>query len=338
MKTTNILLTFAAIGLLASCEDEICLLDPNSEPQRLTVNAICTTGETDNHVLVSRTAPIQPEMVSASHLTLWVNGEMTEEYPTYVNGTPLTTQFHPNDEVRLEIADGKQKASAQVTVPQAIEIVGIDTLHFNYAELDNSGIKPYVRFLIHLRQPAGQQGEQYYRLTLHHEITTYHVIYLKDNIIQQIDSPKVCFSQYQYDYDAALSESSVKINDDNGFIEWLETMPNKYGLFRSSFFKDGEYTLCVDVPSEIWWEGIGHHIVYRFRVHTLPKIEYLYLNAVNALTWYDADMFTSNPVILPSNIEGGAGIFSISSVTEACVEERNITHHVGDHYEHLGFF
>ena len=187
--------------------------------------------------------------------------------------------------------------------------------------------------MIHLRMPEGMKGLQFFRL----EHTRYSKVFNGGRCTYDAEGhtrwyeiwyrPEIGFD-YEYDFDPALSENSSKASDedDDYSLELFDDVPNKYGLFCSNYFKDGRYTLYVDVPDEVFKDSeVGYRTVYTFRVVTLPRIEYYYLWSATALTEvFESGVFFSNPPIVPSNIEGGTGIFSIGAVAADSLDDNQL--------------
>ncbi|MBP5680675.1 MAG: DUF4249 family protein [Bacteroidales bacterium] len=334
MKKIFVFGNIVLLLLMAACveRDAGYILHPD-EASRLVVNALWTTADSLPTVNICRTGCLQTAPVKDCETELWVNGQCVS------NGSDTVFNYRPQpgDHVELLVSGEGEKVSASADVLQPIIIESMDTLHVRKLKSHESNdTKPYVRFMIHLRMPEGMKGMQYFRL----ELNRYSKVFAGGSCSygedgrprwRQIWFNEEYKSDYEYDFDPALSENASNVSDDDEddySLEFFDDVPNKYGLFCNNFFKDGRYTLYVDVPNNVVHsleDEVGFQIVYHFRIVTLPRIEYYYLWSATALTEvFESGVFFSNPPIIPSNIEGGTGIFSIGAVADVSLDDNQL--------------
>lgn len=340
---------------------------------KLVVNALWSTDTPEGQQLeLHMTGMKEAQRVSdEATFRMTVNGkevdaihayEYSDEYlltsSTADNGLYFSSyDFQPGDKVSLWVQVNDRTVEAKTSVPYPIEITSVDTLHIQKYIKDQKNLEDCIRFLIHLRQPAEMRGNQYFRLALTTTTTCYEAFFDRtwdntvgypvfDNIVDRIFNYKYTSTIYEYDADIALKGSEHNTDEDDSYIEWSTYPKNIYGLFNNSVFKQGEYTLCVDVENKLPWSYVqlsdtelndfnclraGYETQFCIEVHTLTRMEYYYLNALAALANYDSDELTTLPPVVPSNIEGGAGIFSISAKASATITEGpGQTLHEGD--------
>jgi len=322
---------------LVSCEESAGWIDEMEVTPELVVSALWTTDSIVNQDLsVHMTGMHSYTDVNEFEQAITVNGQSCD----------LNYCFQPGDQVKLKVKAKGHQAEATTTVPQPLEIVGVDTIHIQKKRDYDNEIEDYLRFLVHVRQPEGMKGNQYFRLEVQSDFSYYTYFcethwdmhaghYVTNPCIDYITHWTESSQRYLYDADIALKENEQSSSSEDDYIEWTEAPKNIYGTFRNTVFKKGEYTLCIDVNNTISWayfnHGYGTEEVedhragylhsFTFRMYTTPRIEYLYLNALSALSNYSPGDITTIPPVVPSNIEGGTGIFSISAKTEFTLTE-----------------
>ena len=334
MQHTSFLFVFSFLALCTSCFDKDAgyIQDPD-EPRRLVVNALWSTHDTVPGVYVYRTGALratycEPETYRAE---LTVNGQKVD---TVGRNNLFDYRPQPGDHVQLSVSEGSDVAHATIDVPQPLIIEGYDTIHVNKLRSHDSKITdPFIRFQIHLRMPEGMHGMQFFRLE-HDRLETHcdgyssHYDEEQDKYVNTYAYTTDHLQDYEYDFDPALSENNTSVSDedDEYSLEIFDEVPNNYGLFRSNFFQNGRYTLYVDVPrSYVYMSEAGYRHVFTFRVLTLPKIEFYYLWAATAICEvYEPGVLLSNPPIVPTNIQGGTGVFSIGAVAEITLDDNHL--------------
>ncbi|MCR5395757.1 MAG: DUF4249 domain-containing protein [Bacteroidales bacterium] len=338
----NIYIPILALLLTSCIEKDVGFFIDGTEEPRIIVNALWATNDTVQFVHIGKTGLTTTQPVSDSKVTLSINGETvpqlenTDEkiYTSSYRG--YACQFKPGDIVDLQVEAEGHTVHSSIEVPQTAIIEKVDTVHINKLnDHSSSSASPYVRFMIQVHLPERMKGMQYFRLEHERDIKVLtgssHI--WDDEQERYIDEfwfRTETYYDYEYDSDPALTENKTQMSDDNDdyTLEVFDEVPNKYGLFRSNFFKDGRYTLIIDVPEYDWGcyssysgeNGPKCNNVYRFRIITIPKIEYYYLWAATALhEVFEPGVLLSNPPIVPSNINGGTGLFTIGATTEVTI-------------------
>ena len=337
MQHKFFLLILVLLLLLSACvqKDAGYLLNPD-EPSKLIVNVLWNTNDSTPYVDVHRTGALAVQEVTDYQCELYVNGFPMPQRAD--NPSSFYYRPQPGDHVELQVKADGETAKATVDVPQPLIIEGMDTLHVRKMQShDSDKTDPYVRFLIHVRQPEGMRGMQFFRLEHERQTWTFwggsegpeyregKYYYVVQYYYQQNPDR----STYEYDFDPALSENASNMSDDDDdyTLELFDEVPNKYGLFRNNFFRNGRYTLCIDVPIEVYsvYKDSGYLAEYTFRILTLPTIEYYYLWAATAVRdVYEPGVLLSNPPIVPTNIEGGTGVFSVSAAVQVSLSDNQL--------------
>ena len=313
--------------LLVSCEKEIGEFTDYESP-RLVVNALITAGGEDQELRIHKTGVTLVEPVTGADVSLCVNGN--EIYSTTTNGESSliihNNPIKPGDIVTIKAKKDDMLASATAEVPQPVIITGIDTVSVNvkrYSWSDN--LHPHTRYLVHLRLPGNieQKVTQYFRVEIVKDLRTVGGMSNIDkdgNIVDQyfIDffNTDTDHSYFNYSYDPALCENE-NIDQENMSVDfdWLDGVDNRYHVFRSEYFDNGEYTLRLDLPHPGSY-SLGWEQDVRIRVYSISKFEYLYLQALATAQYYEMDIISNSEPMIPSNVDGGAGIFCIESVAE----------------------
>ena len=337
MQHKFFLLILVLLLLLSACvqKDAGYLLNPD-EPSKLIVNVLWNTNDSTPYVDVHRTGALTVQEVTDYQCELYVNGFPMPQRAD--NPSSFYYRPQPGDHVELQVKADGETAKATVDVPQPLIIEGIDTLHVRKMQShDSDKTDPYVRFLIHVRQPEGMRGMQFFRLEHERQTWTFWggSMYTETHNGKEVQITHYDYnrdpyrSTYEYDFDSALSENASNMSDDDDdyTLELFDEVPNKCGLFRNNFFRNGRYTLCIDVPIEVYsvYKDSGYLAEYTFRILTLPKIEYYYLWAATAVRdVYEPGVLLSNPPIVPTNIEGGTGVFSVSAAVQVSLSDNQL--------------
>lgn len=214
------LLYIVAIVLLASCENEIPYNPDNQQPL-LIMNAQLDAGKDVNEVFLHLSKGSSIVRLNEATLTLFINNRIAETpqalTPEEIFGPPenypedaifvydailyklfrLNTPLHPGDNIRLEATaeNGKYHASAEVTVPQPIESLHVDTCLAYLREY--SGQTLYRQYKITLQDRPNEKN--YYRLDIWNDRSYY------------------CkWKEYLEDENGSL----IKVEDEDGSWHW----------------------------------------------------------------------------------------------------------------------
>ena len=321
MKRHIYILALAIASLLAvSCDKEIGTVDFNEQP-RLIINSLMTANDTANFVELHLTGNTETKPVKGAQVRIFVNGSLSEEVTSQSSTYMIKSQFESGDKVKIEAKTDKYEASAEVVVPDTVEVLSIDSVEvvmydkYHYAQ-------HFMRYFIRIKDLSALSETKYYRLSVTQEVTTVGAYGVREGVVEQVSYyNKDLYHKYSYSSDIALSEGEIK--KENNFedvddIDMVENIYNYYGLFRSSYFKNGEYTLAIDIK-EPYYRSEGYAENIQFEIRSIPRSEYFYLQAITSFQNYEEGYALSPTPIVPSNVNGGTGIFSVSAMAKTVV-------------------
>ena len=323
----HILLSLIALLALFSCEKELGY-DISSAQAVPMLNAIWNAGDTEHSVYLCSSLPYSvSSLTEGSRITCYVNGSLVDETDQYLdeisrNKIPfqkyiLRANLSGGDYVKLVAhINGKEITSASM-VPFAAS-VQMDT-----NSIDNSFIKKQddgtvlvienrriYSFKMTLKDISGEPT--YYRLhapSVHSEIRkskNNEVRDTKDWAWLPFDEKDPLFKNLtvQFPYELTLE------------FPFLVGTSNGTHVFSDDLFKDDSYSFGFGLNQDDYDLNVWHReyadIRVHFRLSTLTRDMYLYLLATNAAASAAVDPL-SEPVILPSNVEGGLGFFGIEN-------------------------
>ena len=273
-------------------------------------------------------APLQIINVDTTYISLrdynsWVGGK-----PVYDNYLRLNIQLKQpdieaeNTYYRLEI----KQIFYSHKWHDGRDTLSIDTT-YNYISLRdyNSwvGGKPvydnYLRLNIQLKQPDIEAENTYYRLEIKQIFYSHKWHDGRDTL--SIDTTY----NYNYIYDTALTDGKPGHAIDEGF-ELIQKWNNYFGLFKSCYFKNREYNMTIDLKEDINYIHIDSQKAERYisiRFYSISESEHRYLYAMSSALDFDAENFIYAVPLIPNNIKGGIGIFSIANQVKYKLKEEN---------------
>lgn len=350
MKLHLIIYITIAAALFAACENEIPY-NPGTQELQLIMNALLDTGETENYVHLHLSQGYSIERLNEATLTLFVNGQVVEtpqaltpeeiygDLSDYLEGSipvyesirfkmfRLNTTFHPGDHIRLEAnaENGKYRASAEVTVPQPVESLHVDTCLAYLREYNRMEL--YRQYKITLQDRPGE--ENYYRLEIWNDLNfrCQWPDYENSNgeLLQEALIPMRRKKEIINREDVILTDGHPGSYDDED-NELFPTIDNRYNIFSDHTFRNSHATLKVYTP--LYANEYPSHVythLYRqqtitVRLLSLTETEYRYLKALNCLEDGDYDETMMAPVCLPSNVTGGLGFVGVCSEAKVTIE------------------
>lgn len=373
MKTKmklHLIIYIAITALLASCKNEIPYNPGNQEPM-LIMNTLLDTGNTVNEVYLHLNEGNSIGRLNEATLSLFVNGQIAETpramtpeeiygMDSYPEGsTPvyksiryklfrLTTALHPGDNIRLEATaeNGKYHVSAEVTVPQPIENLHVDTCLAYLREY--SGQVLYRQYRITLQDRPGEKN--YYRLDIRNHLNYRgeYREYIKDgngDLIPSEDGSHWLYNKkdtlLDYSTTELINREDVILTDghpgsyDDEENELFPTIENKYNIFNDNNFSNSSATLKVytphyngyypmlndySSPSDIDYDQIYYTHTISVRILTVSEAEYRYLKALNCLDDGDYDESLMEPISLPCNVKGGLGFVGVAAEKKITIE------------------
>ena len=334
---------FAIIVLIfaVSCENELPFnIDEN--PPKLVINALFDTGQEQNFISLALTGRQKATYIDEASVGVYVNGELKEyipapnpdpdspdfNYPIYYRSR---IRFKPNDIVKIEAKtnDGKYYAWSEVTVPHPITIENMDT-----TIVVKNGACTRTEKYLRTRTTFTDNGynTNYYRIAmvLDMEAETKSNTTSRDTIIHKTVNESLIVNE-----DVVLTDGQPYANDDD---ETFTTIRNIYGVFDNSRI-NGTYTMTTSLRIPYshmqyyfydYTTGDGSYygqytdfkrigIKVRLRLMSISKAQYFYLKELNIYDSVDYDDYFNLPVKFPANVEGGTGIFGISSGDEITI-------------------
>lgn len=318
---------------LTACVQEIGEFTDHESP-RLVVNTLITAGADNQQLRIHQTGMTHVETVEGAEIRLAVNDR--ELFRTLTAGEDSLVIGHndlkPGDVVSLSAQKDEMHATASALVYEPIVITGLDTMMVNVKKYRGaSHLTPHTRYLVHLRLPETDAPEvRHFRVEVAKEIRT------TASMEQDAQSGSLVItslkteddhSLFSYSHDPALCETENADQSDFALeLDWLAGVENRYHVFRSTFFRDGNYTLRLDLPRDVWFSKDGGWAQYvLIRVYAIPQIEYHYLQALSAAKYYERDVISNGEPMIPTNVTGGAGIFCVESVAEISFHEDHFT-------------
>lgn len=332
MKKALLLLSF--VHLLVACTNDIEVL-PDDEPQKLIINAMMNAGSTDNAIFLALSGYRAPQVVKNGIIRLYINDVLSEtvtecthhsandyesEYMDYFY--QINSCFRTGDHIRIEVEtkDGKYKANAETTVCEPIEIVRADTIATSGGISENEGyflLVQYANWEIKLKAPSSSR-HHYYRVEIKHDFA-YHLV--NRNTLQDSIVTSAVWECSGY-YDTALMDGKPgNPNNNDPFINFIPTINNYHNVFSDAYFTDGQYTMALESYYTFGMDSKQYEVrkasgKYTIQYYAIPQNEYQYLKAANANTGHDSSDLLQTPVIFPTNVKGGIGIFTIENPTE----------------------
>lgn len=320
------ILLLCTLLAMVACTNTIGYL-PDDEPKKLVVNALMTAGNDNNRIYLHYTGWAASTPATDGMIHLYINGQLAETITAEADYYPVKSKFNAGDKVRIEAstANGAYRAEAEASVQAPLQILQVDTSYVSLRDYDAwAGEEPvydnYLRLHIRLKQQQADIDNAFYRLEIRQVFYTHKWYDARDTL--SVDT----VYNYSYIFDTALMNGKPGQSIDDGF-ELIQKWNNNFGLFKSSFFKAGEYTQTVDLKEDINYIHINSNKAERditIRLYSISEDEYKYLHAMSAAIDFDADNFIYAVPLIPSNIQGGIGILGIAGLAEYKLREEDL--------------
>ncbi len=331
MKKTAILLIAAA--MLAACEKQIDI-DIEDQESKVVVNAQGAEGSPLS-VDLTYSRPVYGvfyvrydedyfQKVTNATVSLTVDGGAAET-ATRNGGTYSFSHIpQPGEELALSISvPGHDEITATTTVPQQPSVTDIDTSY------DNHNYDYYTTLQMNINFTLNDQAstDDYYSIRLRREDT---VIYIERDNMGNIVVQDTDISQYYQFFNCTdyllVNNTSIDIDDPTASrtysgTEMLFTDATINGMghnikleLSDNYGYDDYYYKATDTT--IYYSGLY------LEVTALSRDLYLYHQTMNSYNEDELLSFFSEPVQIHSNIDGGIGIFGISSKTTIQIPQR----------------
>ena len=199
--------------------------------------------------------------------------------------------FAAGDKIKVSAKSATLGASASLVCPAKPIVVSCDTTHTRQiVSLDS---EPEERVNVRLKIRDLPSEVNFYRLTLY---SRYYLEYLHTMVMEptwlDYSSEPILGGGGQGGSDSLLGDITGTVNN--------------YCLFDDYSFRDGEYTLRVSYEE---WNEDSSYLLY---LYTVSFDQFHYLKALDTVS---ESSFFSEPVSMPSNIEGGLGFISLDAAT-----------------------
>ena len=307
----KIIYIIAAAFIAVSCENTLDTLWVHENRAILVLNAQLFQDDTSHRIHVGCSRDDGCEIVDNATVTYRINGgEYKVAEPIIVTsvddkGEPKTTfygygfkaKLSPGDEIFMQASRATLTVTGTVKVPEsAATITTVDTAKVTVPDkyaLSMSRTRPARQYAITVTDKVGEKN--YYLL--------------------RIDTSG-----------EPILHSSGNLEDVFDIADILDS--NEYDIFTDEMFTDASYTLKVTdryyalsslyrgAAWDAFWEGFETGDRYcldrYFKVYTLSYEEYIYLNAQSSYEMGYLDEL-SEPIVLPSNTEGGIGFVNVAT-------------------------
>lgn len=258
--------------------------------------------------------------------------------------------FAPGDNVIVNVKDGTAPSvDAAVTVPKDPIVKNVEILHnvphsssdsmfdFDYGYYDyypaptyeDSPYPPDAWHELRVTLQDIPSEDSFYRISVEIEYTL-------------TDGEKIDKGTFGVWVDTSSEPVlSTVTSSGGGILEALAEESNPYNAFSDNVFKDKEYTLKLYIQEnqlsrgrnyyyvyDTEWnydeesgeykpeplpEGVTYSSVMRVKVYSISHDQFIYLKALGL---DDLALFFSEPISIPSNVNGGMGFISIENARE----------------------
>lgn len=321
-------LLFCLFVFITACTNTIGYL-PNDEPTKLIVNALMEAGSNDNRIYLHYTGWASTTPVTDGVIHIYINGELKETVTSEGDYYPVKSNFNVGDVVKIEALtdNGTYRAEAETCIYPPLQILQIDTSYVKLRDYDafinNQPVfDNYLRLKIKLKLPESKPQGSHFRLEV------FQVYYIQNKYYDesQIDTLSIDTTlNYNYIYDTALTDGRPGQAMDEGF-ELIQKWENYFGIFKNSYFQNGEYTMTVDLKEDInhfYYETNKTERYITVRLYSISESEFNYLHTMASVIDFDSDNFIYPVPLIPSNVTGGIGILGIENKTEYALKEEN---------------
>ncbi|MDO4715394.1 MAG: DUF4249 domain-containing protein [Bacteroidales bacterium] len=230
--------------------------------------------------------------------------------------------FNSGDRVRFDVNtdDGKYHAWAEVVVPEMPQAAS-DFREQRAAPLSSYGSNLVTRYNFTIHDDPTVRN--YYRLSAG---------YIKEYYMANADTSTMAirpwshvFRSAHYAYnsreDMALSDGLPTPRQEENDEIGLVGMSNITGVFDDTYFIGGRYMMSIYQERQSNLYQVMPDSVAELAEIAIEAISEDYYHYLRALNIFDSDMYTeelSQPIVFPSNVQGGTGMVTIFKRKEVC--------------------
>lgn len=322
-------LTIVVFALFALCCTHELEYDLSDTPTAIVINAIWSTAESEHLVYLAESDAYRISCVKdTADMQCYINGRLSSKADSVWAVTSrdgmqmqcyrIKADAQPGDSVRLAVSLPGHDLKAATVVPPLPE-VRIDSVSVRTDPYSTT--IPYRLYHFTCTINDIPNHDSYYRL--------YHPSIQAEAWLQRADS-LVATKDWPYGLEIDENEPIFKntafyfpeqLSDNMTFVH--SGLSNATHVFSDEPFSNGSYSFSFDMNTRQYSAIPGNFnlIKYKvlFRVSSLREEEYLYLLAYNAARVSNTDIL-SEPVSLPSNVEGGLGTFAFESTFEVSLQ------------------
>ncbi|MCD7901889.1 MAG: DUF4249 domain-containing protein [Bacteroides sp.] len=224
----------------------------------------------------------------------------------------INSRFQPGDIVRIDARtiDGKHHAWIEETVPHPVSILQVDTINLEKPPRPYYNPFKQLRIKVLFKDPPNEKN--YYRIVIEQREAVKGTSYFGEekNMLNKN------YNFWPWD-DIALTDGHPLTSEELD-SELIEQVLNKYGVFDDSWFQDKEYTLNIQASLTNNYYNLDFipeylNIDIAVRLLSITEAEYYYLSTLNLIDSDILEEYLSDPVRIPSNVNGGNGFVGISS-------------------------
>lgn len=319
MKKYILYLLMGCAMILSGCENDLPYYIGKQEKQ-LIMNAMFEAGAKENGVYLNLSGRNNINYIRDGAVTLYVNDEKRETAEALPGGwsssggenlqkvCKLKTLLHPGDRIRLEASadSGKYQASAEVVVPQPADLIKVDTF-LTRIKVD-AYMTDCMRYKITLNDRPGEKN--YYQLVIRENE------YWGDPDDAEEWTPRDIREIINQE-EIVLTDGHISTGDDDEYNIFDRTIENKYNVFTDGRFQGTSYTLKV--YTTYWyggWPGEAKVADALISILSITKMEYHYIRALSLLESDKYEPTFMEPVVIPTNVQGGLGFVGASSASQ----------------------
>jgi len=338
---------YIAMAIIAASCTSTEYIDVEELEPELVLNAQMTTGSALHHVHLSSSTRSTVKAVHGATVSVTYNGTPVPETLTEddtQNNTSASYSYMKDlkagDELTIRATSGSKTVTSTVTVPEAPILldatVQANVQHSTPGGFFDFGItepapyyqpedSPYPYDTWHLLKVSMKDlpGDSYYRLG----------VYVVTNLYDENGITKDSYLMPIW-FDSSAEPVFGATSTSGGMLDAIAEGNNSYNIFTDAVFSDKDYTLKLyfqelqvassrkyhsfsqNMETGEWEEQTAPPEGYSYEAYILVKLfsisfdQYIYLKALGL----DNTAFLfSEPVSIPSNVEGGLGFVSVDT-------------------------
>jgi hypothetical protein len=253
--------------------------------------------------------------------------DVFKEYVFTIGSYSAKTVAKVGKTYRLDVTcDGFEPVTCKTTLPEPVEIIKVDTVT-ETIESANGPMK-FSWIYIYFHDPAGTKN--YYMLQS--EKNTGRVLNYNDQFSGRPFIPSDTILVRHEGYTGIQLSDPIFNNNSQAEDIVLGSPNNQFGIFTDAKIDGKDYKLGITYNN--YWGGgynpyqgggygndmgdgteYGNFSSFNIKLVSITKEYYDYLNTANYHFWFSDDPF-SEPVPVASNVSGGMGVWTASSVSE----------------------